>query len=171
MVTCETAPKALGITEAGANAQVIPAGRPTQERAVEVLKPLSPVMVTGKPNGLDCPGGGCGIVIALPGTGIPFAPKKTVKSFTLVVVVPELFVGLESGSSAEAVNVMSCEATRPGVTLRVNGALLPAVSVPALQTTVVVPAQFGPLPAATKVYPAGTLYVMLVLCERSGPLF
>src|SRR3954453_22232381 len=116
MVRCETVPKALGITEAGEKAHVIPAGCPTQERAVEVLKPLSPVMVTGKLNGLDCPGGGCGMGIALPGTGIPFALKKTVKSFTSVVVVPALLPEFESGSSAEAVKVISCEATSPGVT-------------------------------------------------------
>src|SRR4051812_22923763 len=128
----------------------MPAGCPVHDRAVEVLKPFNPVIVTGTVIELESPGGACGIVIAP-------VPKLTLKSRTFVVVLLELFAGIASDWSAEAVNVISCEGINPGVTLMVNGALAPNASVPALHTTLVVPVQFGPLPAATNVYPAGTL--------------
>src|SRR3954471_18327333 len=77
-VSVELMPATVGMSDAGENAQVTPAGWPMHVSAVEVLKPFCAVSVTGTVTELDCPGGGCGIVIA-------FVPSARVKSLMFTV--------------------------------------------------------------------------------------
>src|SRR4051812_22302255 len=115
-------PAPVGMTEEGENAQVTPAGWPVHDNAVEELKPLKPVTVTGTVTELDCPAGPRGMT-----TSMPRGP--TSKSFTSVVVSLELLPRAGSPSSAEAVKVCSCDAISPGFTLMMKLAVAPEINV------------------------------------------
>src|SRR3954462_15559712 len=78
MVRVECNPPPSGTPDAGENAQVTPTGWPTQESMVEVLKLFRAVSVIGTVTLLDCPAGGCGMVIS-------FEPRPRVKSLMLTV--------------------------------------------------------------------------------------
>src|SRR5205823_6571652 len=77
-VSVECNPPMVGTPVAGEKAQVMPTGWPVQLSDVEVLKPLSAVSVTGTATALDCPAGGCGMVIAP-------VPVPSMKSLMLTV--------------------------------------------------------------------------------------
>src|SRR4051794_22446032 len=72
-------PRAVGIPDAGEKAHVMPAGWPVQLSEVEVLKLFSAVNVTGTVSELDCPAGGCGMVIEP-------VPVTSVKSLMFSVI-------------------------------------------------------------------------------------
>src|SRR3954453_21015334 len=79
IVRIEPNPPIVGMPEIGKNAHVTPVGWPVQESEAEVLKPFSAVNVIGTVSELDCPGGGCGMVIAP-------VPSTSVKSLMLSVM-------------------------------------------------------------------------------------
>src|SRR4051794_13116807 len=82
MVSVGWMPRAVGTSDAGENAHVMPAGCPVQARVVEVLKVLSAVSVRWIVVVLDRPGGGCGMVTA------PLL-RSSVKSLILTVKLAE----------------------------------------------------------------------------------